>query len=144
MKRPRPSTKLGTERVLVVDSSLLVNAFGAHGPLALRARARLAGEELVAPAHVDLEILSAWRRHFRNGFMSLASAEEAIATLQAARLRRLPHAPLLSRIWELRETVTAADAAYVALAEELSAPLATCDARLTKAPGTRCRFELVE
>jgi predicted nucleic acid-binding protein len=50
----------------------------------------------------------------------------------------------LERIWELRENVTPADAAYVALAEELGAPLLTTDARLTRAVGPRCQFELIE
>jgi predicted nucleic acid-binding protein len=49
-----------------------------------------------------------------------------------------------SRIWELRENVTCYDAWYVAVAEALSAPLATLDIRLTKAPGPHCRFLVSE
>lgn len=45
-------------------------------------------------------------------------------------MTRYPHAPLLGRIWALRENVTAYDAAYVALAEALGVPLVTRDARL--------------
>lgn len=51
-----------------------------------------------------------------------------------------PYAPFASRVWELREDVTCYDAWYVAIAEALSAPLATLDARLANAPGPRCRF----
>ena len=48
------------------------------------------------------------------------------------------------RAYELRENVTAYDAAYVALAEALDCPLLTADARLARAPGIRCEVELVE
>jgi len=58
-------------------------------------------------------------------------------------LRRAPHRPLLDRCWELRENLSAYDAAYVALAELLDAVLLTADARLAKAPGPRCRVELL-
>lgn len=42
------------------------------------------------------------------------------------------HRPLLARILELRDSLTAYDAAYVALAERLEAPLATLDAALAR------------
>jgi predicted nucleic acid-binding protein len=47
------------------------------------------------------------------------------------------------RVWELRENVTSYDAAYVALAEALEAPLLTADARLARATGVRCPVELL-
>ncbi len=50
---------------------------------------------------------------------------------------------LLERIWELRHNVTASDAAYIALAEALEAPLVTCDARLTRSTGHDARIELL-
>ncbi len=50
--------------------------------------------------------------------------------------------PLASRVWALHPTVTAYDAAYVALAEELDAPLATLDRRLARASGPTCEFLL--
>lgn len=43
----------------------------------------------------------------------------------------------------LRENVTAYDAAYLALAELLAAPLVTCDARAAQAPGHRARVEVI-
>ncbi|MDQ6837883.1 MAG: VapC toxin family PIN domain ribonuclease, partial [Actinomycetota bacterium] len=45
--------------------------------------------------------------------------------------------------WELRANVRAWDAAYVALAEALSATLITLDGRLAAVPGLRCRIEVV-
>lgn len=56
---------------------------------------------------------------------------------------RYPHDVLAVRIWELRENLTAYDAAYVALAEALSAPLVTRDRKLATAPGHRALIEVV-
>jgi hypothetical protein len=51
-------------------------------------------------------------------------------------------AHFVPRIWELRDDPTAYDAAYVALAEALDAPLVKTDGRLTRAPGHHARVEL--
>lgn len=48
------------------------------------------------------------------------------------------------RIWQLRDTLTAYDASYVALAELLNADLVTTDARLAHAPGNHARTVLLE
>ena len=58
-------------------------------------------------------------------------------------MRRYPQDFLLPRIWELRNNLTAYDAAYVALAEALGAPLLTRDKRLSSAAGHRARIEMV-
>jgi predicted nucleic acid-binding protein len=47
-----------------------------------------------------------------------------------------------ARVWELRRSITAYDACYVALAEQLRAPLATLDRKLSRASGPRCAFLL--
>ena len=49
----------------------------------------------------------------------------------------------LPRIWDLRHNLTAYDAAYVALAELLDAPILTRDRRLVTAAGHRAQIELV-
>jgi predicted nucleic acid-binding protein len=46
-------------------------------------------------------------------------------------------------MWEMRHNVTAYDAAYIALAEALPAPLLTRDARLASAVGHQARIELL-
>ena len=58
-------------------------------------------------------------------------------------MRRAPHRPLLQRCWELRQTVTAYDAAYIALAEALGSVLMTADTRLSRAPAFDASIELV-
>lgn len=50
---------------------------------------------------------------------------------------------LLARIWELRDDLSAYDAAYVALAELLDCSLLTADSRLARAPGTGCSITFV-
>lgn len=57
---------------------------------------------------------------------------------------RYPHHPLSDRIWELRHNLTAYDATFVALAELLTVPLITCDARLASAPGHEAAIELFD
>ncbi|WP_123788461.1 type II toxin-antitoxin system VapC family toxin [Phytoactinopolyspora halophila] len=46
------------------------------------------------------------------------------------------------RCWELRDTLTVYDAAYVALAELLQATVLTADQRMAEAPGPRCGIEV--
>ena len=53
-------------------------------------------------------------------------------------LARVPHVALLPRIWQLRHNLSVYDAAYVALAEALGAPLLTADRTLAAVPGLRC------
>ena len=69
--------------------------------------------------------------------MTSARAEVAIDTLAALPMERYKHEALLQRIWELRDNLTAYDAAYVALAEGLRAPLLACDRQLADARGIR-------
>ena len=75
--------------------------------------------------------------------MSSMDAVLAIDGLRRLRVKRLDHTPLYWRMWELRDNLSIQDAAYVALAELLGAPLITSDVRLTNAPGTKCEFELI-
>ena len=58
-------------------------------------------------------------------------------------VRRFATHPLLSRVWELKDNVTAYDATYVALAEALGCDLVTADARLGRAPGPTCAITII-
>jgi predicted nucleic acid-binding protein len=101
------------------------------------------GESVHAPALVDLEVAQVLRRYVTRGEMTLLRGKAAIDIMLAFPIQRYSHDALLARIWELRDNLTAYDAAYVALAEGLRAPLLTCDARLANAPGIRAVVELV-
>lgn len=129
--------------MIVVDASALAPALADDGPDGDSARARLRGHSLVAPELIDLETTSVIRRQFQTGHLDTRRAELALTDLVGLPLRRVPHRPLLARCWELRENITVYDAAYVALAELLDVALLTADARLAKAPGIRCRFDLL-
>ena len=129
--------------MIVVDASVLSVALGDDGTDGAAARAAIAGETLTAPELLDLEVLSVWRRQVAAGHMTAGRVELAIADLVAIPLRRVSQRPLIDRCWELRQTVTAYDAAYIALAEILAVPLLTADARLSRAPDLRCQVDLL-
>jgi len=129
--------------VIVVDASVLATALADDGEDGDRARGRLAGQVLVAPELVDAEVASVLRRLNLAGRLPDRRAELALQDLVDLPVQRAAHSPLVHRCWELRSNVTVYDAAYVALAELLDVVLLTSDARLSLAPGTRCRFEVL-
>ena len=99
------------------------------------------------PLHVPeilyLEVVHVLRRRLRSGELDAALADEALENLTMLPAVRHSHHPYLPRIWTLRDNLTACDAAYVALAETLNAPLLTCDLKLAAAPGHNARIEVV-
>ena len=97
---------------------------------------------LHAPHLIDLEVTQVLRRFVRAGSVGAAQAIAALDAWGALAVTRHGHQSLLRRIWELRDALTAYDAAYVALAEMLDAPLLTCDAKLAGAAGHAARIEL--
>lgn len=99
--------------------------------------------ELHAPALLDLEVANAFRRWVLHGWVDEDRAAGALIVLTSMDIHRHDHLLLMSRIWSLRENLTAYDAAYVALAELLEATLLTADARLARASGHQARVELV-
>ncbi len=129
--------------MIVVDASIVATALADDGDDGDRTRARLHGESLSAPKLLDLEVLSVWRRAARAGRLDRRRARQALADLVDLPIARAPHVPLLDRIWELGDNLSPYDAAYVALAETLEAPLLTADGRLAKAPGIACEVEVV-
>jgi predicted nucleic acid-binding protein len=91
---------------------------------------------------LDAEFAQVLRRLVRQGKLSSRRAEEAIEDLSALRIMRYPPVLLLNRIWRLRQNLSAYDAAYVALAEALNAPIITRDQRLAAAPGHSASIEV--
>lgn len=85
------------------------------------------------PELCDIEFASALRHLLRRRGITPARADAAIDDYLDLPLTRHAHAPLLSRILELRDLLSAYDATYVALAEALNAPLLTGDLRLARA-----------
>ena len=95
--------------------------------------ALLRGDDLHAPAVVDLEFASALRRAARGRPPEIARVSERIAAYRALPLQRHSHEPLLERVLDLPDVFSAYDAAYVALAEQVGAALLTEDRRLARA-----------
>ncbi len=93
-------------------------------------QAVVADRQLVAPAVIDAEVLSALRGLERVSGVTAARAALAIVDLRLAPVERHPLEPLLDRAWSLRNQLNAYDALYVALAIELDCPLVTTDDRI--------------
>ena len=100
-------------------------------------------ETLHAPHLLDLEVAQVLRRYTLSGEMDAERSEQVLDDLADLPLNRYPHDVFLRRIWALRRNLTAYDAAYVALAEALEAPLITRDAALARASGHRAHIELI-
>ncbi len=130
--------------MIVIDASAEVAVLLNVGPEVEAIRERIArpGETLHVPHLFDIEVLHALRGLSLRGNVSPQRARLAVSRLRDTQLARYPHTPLTWRIWELRENLTAYDAAYVALAEALGAPLITLDARLARASGIRAAVEV--
>jgi predicted nucleic acid-binding protein len=129
--------------LIVVDASVIVTALADDGDDGDLVRGRLRHERLTAPHLIDLEVASAWRRLAAAGALDQRRARLALEDLRALRMERVPHGPLLSRCWQLRENLSVYDAAYVALAEVLDVTLLTADPRLAAASGARCEIDLI-
>lgn len=89
----------------------------------------------LVPEHFFVEVAGALRRSQLRGLLSSVRCIQAFADLCASPVTPIAVRPLLPRAWSLRGHLTIADALYVALAEELGAPLVTADIRLASSPG---------
>lgn len=89
-------------------------------------------DTLHAPHLIDLEVAQVLRRYVRSAAISAERGAEALADLGEFPIHRHPHVVLLPRIWQIRDQLTAYDAAYVALAEALDARLITRDRALAQ------------
>ena len=120
--------------MIVVDASAALSALLNAGP----GRSALASEQLHAPHLVDSEVANGLRRGVAAGRLDADAGWTALDAWRRLGLTRYPVFSLLDRVWELRGSLSAYDASYVALAELLGCNLLTADARLSRAPGIHC------
>jgi predicted nucleic acid-binding protein len=130
--------------LIVVDASAVIEVLlGTSAASRVAERFFAERETLHAPHLLDVEIAQVLRRFALAGAFGSERGAQALEDLADFPIARYPHQPFLFRIWELRHNVTAYDAAYLALAEALAAPLVTRDAKLASATGHGARIELV-
>lgn len=128
--------------MIVVDSAAVIDALTAVAGTD-ELRAYMATEDLHAPSLVDFEIVSALRGLMLGGHVSATRAQDLLTDFDDLPIQRWPSADALRRrAFQLRDNVSAYDAAYVALAEALGCPLLTRDARLGRSSGHSVRIEV--
>ncbi len=116
---------------LVVDASALIDVIipTERGDAVA---AKINGQVLHAPAHVDVEILSALGRLERAGVLPAEQVADLLDLVRRMPLTRHALPGLLGAAWSRRHDTRLTDALYVALAEQLDLPLVTTDARLAR------------
>ena len=130
--------------MIVIDASVVIEVLlQTSDGIVITERLLKPRERLHAPHLIDVEVAQVLRRYVLRGELYPERARQALDVLAAFPLTRYAHEPLLGRMWMLRENLTAYDAAYVALAEGLRAPLMTRDRRLAAAPGLATTVELI-
>lgn len=129
--------------MIVLDASAAIDWL-LQTPAGQRIEQRIySRQETLHSVHLlDVEFAHVLRGLVRDGTLTAKRAEEAIEDLAALRITRYAPVLLLQRIWRLRQNLTAYDAAYVALAENLQVPLLTRDQRIAAAPGHSAAVEI--
>jgi predicted nucleic acid-binding protein len=125
---------------VVVDASVVIAAFTGAGPIGAWANTVLRDSDLAAPHLLPSEVTNVLRRQVARGSLAAATGALALHELSELSFDLMPFAPFQTRVWALRENLTAYDAWYVAVAEGLDWPLATLDQRLVTATGPQCEF----
>jgi len=133
--------------MIVVDASCILELLlrsPRSGTRCEKIEARLLSHDgaLCAPHLIDVEVSHSLRRYSLSGELSAKRGREALTDLADFPLERFSHVELLPRMWQLRDNFTAYDAAYLALAEALRAPLMTRDKRLATGRGHHVTIEV--
>ncbi len=90
-------------------------------------------DDLFAPELLVAEVLGFFRRMVSQRRLPAADADQLAHLFQSAPVEYVPVWPHTARLWELRHILSPYDACYVAVAEEVGAPLVTTDLRLARA-----------
>ncbi len=128
--------------MIVVDASAAVAFIVDSGQVGEFLAATISANEVAFPSLMPYEVASALRRLCSSGALAEPVARRALSKANMLHGLTFEFEELAQRVWQLRENVSPYDAAYVALAELIDAPLLTLDRRLASAPDPQCRFLL--
>ena len=129
----------------VIDSSAYIDTIADPHGRGRRVLDSLADfEDWWAPEIFDAEVAQGLRNQLLRGLIAQSEFNRQMRVLAEVVIGRIPVSPLLGRVAALSGSLSAYDAAFVAAAELLDAPLLTTDARLARVPGPRCEFLVVE
>ena len=117
----------------VIDASAATE-YLLRTPVGRRLQDLVEGAFLMAPALLDVEVLSVMRRAVLHKGLAEARAWLALEDLSDWPIDRVPHTALVREAWRHRHNVSAYDAFYVAVARLYEAPLLTTDGPLSRAP----------
>ncbi len=130
--------------MIVVDASVLADSLIDDGPVGDEARTALLDDlHWAAPGHLVVEVMSVVRGRMLGSKLSSRRGSAAVRALRELTVEFVDPMGLVARMWQLRNNLTAYDAAYIAAAESLGCPLVTGDARLARMRGVRCAIRLV-
>lgn len=131
--------------MIVVDASAVIDMLlQSEKGKKVAARILDPDETLHVPHLIEIEVTQVLRRFMLAGELNEARGRDALSDLTDLPLIRYPHTEFLQRVWDMRSSLSAYDAVYVALAEVLDAPLVTTDGKLSRAHGHDVRIELIE
>lgn len=85
------------------------------------------GFDLIAPGHIDVEVLSALHRGVRAGLDTPVQLVTRVALWHDWSIVRIPLPRLIRGAAALLDSLSVPDALYVELAEQEGVPLITCD-----------------
>jgi len=127
--------------VIVVDACVWVELLTNDGKLGDWAREQVdIADRCLVSEHTRLEVANLIQARYLRGELTERRGRDAVDLLGHFEMDVVPFQHVLDRIWELRSTVTAYNAAYVAIAEQHQCPLVTVDIKLAATPGPGCEF----
>jgi predicted nucleic acid-binding protein len=130
--------------VIVADASAVAELLLARSQAAAIRAALTPHPELHVPEHFHVEVLSVLRRYSIRGELSERRAHDALSALSDLRTIRYPVMELADAVWDLRASLTAYDAAYLALARRLDVELVTLDNGLAAAARADGRLTVLD